>query len=107
MKKSIRMICRQLYDKPYIVRLHLCVVRRLIPSQLSAFQAFMYYYISALGIRQCGYRLHQPAAVAAPITWVYVEMERIQAERAVVSRRVAEGKHFFSAVATDKARIVF
>ena len=82
-------------------------MRRAVTRDRAAFLTFMYDNISFLRIHFCGYRLHYAAAFVRSVSRIYVNVERAEAERAVISRRVAEGKHLFTAIFADKTAVVF
>lgn len=97
----------QVNNKRHVIRLDFCLVRRLVSYHRAAPLAPVDYHISTLRVTFRAYRAHYPAAGVLPVTGVYVNMQRAEAERTVVPRRVPEGEHLTPAVFAYKSGIVF
>jgi len=93
---------RELYKKlGVVVRL-----RAVVPRE-AADGATVSYDEAAAGIGFYGYRLHKPAALRGTVAGVDIDMERAEAERAVITRRIAERGYLSAASRADKPRVVF
>ena len=97
----------QLYEQFHAVGLDLCFVGRLISVELAALGAFVNDDISLFGI--CDYldRLHWRAAFAGAVTGIYINVERPEAEGAVIARGVAQGLDLLAAMCANKSVIIF
>ena len=93
---------RELYKKfGVVVRL-----RAVVPRE-AADGATVSYDEAAAGIGFYGYRLHKPAALRGTVAGVDIDMERAEAERAVIARGVAERFGLPAAMRAHKAGIIF
>ena len=68
-----------------VVRLYLCLVSRLVSNYLSAFLTFMDNDVSALCVGLCLDRAENTAAVVLSVAGIYVNVQRAEAKRAVIS----------------------
>ena len=98
---------RKLDNEVDVVGLHVCLVCRLVPHDLSASVALVDNDISALRIRQGGYGAQGAAAVVCSVTGIYIHVQRAKAKRAVIARGVPEREHLSFAVHANKSVIVF
>ena len=73
----------------------------------AAFGAFVGDDISLLRVGLDEDRLHQTEALAGAVAGIFVNMNRPQAERAMVARGRAERLYLSSAMSADESRIVF
>ena len=101
------LIDRQLYDLADIVGLDRRLVRRLVSADSAAFAAFAYDDIPLFRVGKRAYRLKETSAIRCAVPGIYINMKRKKAERAMISRGVAERLHLFFAVSTDKSAVVF
>ena len=95
------------YQKSYVVGLILCLVRRAVSLDLTAFCAFMDDNVALFGIRLHSYRLHEPSAFVCPVSRVHVNVQGAQAKWAVVAGGISEALDLFSAAGADKSAVIF
>lgn len=91
----------------YVIRLHFCLVRCLISADRAAFLALVNDNISMFGIKLREDRFKQAAAFGSAIAGIIVNVQGIQAFRAVIARGVAERLDLKAAVLAYEAGIVF
>ena len=101
------MISCQLDNKIKIVGLDLCLVRRLVSDGLSAFLASVDYDVSLLCIRLRSCRAENSEAGICSVAGVYINVQRAEAEGAMIARGVSERKHLFTAIFANKSVVVF
>ena len=92
----------KLYQKLKAVGLNGRLVSRAVSLYFTAFCASVAYYVPLSGVGFNGYGLHFAAAFRGSVTRIYVKVKRPKAERAMVSRAVAEGLDLLAAVLADK-----
>ena len=78
-----------------------------VARDASASVAFMDYDISLFRVGLDPYRAQYAAAGVRSVSGVYINVKRAEAERAVISRGVAERENLFSAILADESAIVF
>jgi len=78
-----------------------------VAVKLAAFDAFVNYNITFFCIKLYFYGFHLTLAKAGSVTGIYIEVERPQAKRAVISRCIPERFDFFATMRAYKAVIVF
>ena len=78
-----------------------------VADSLTALFASVDYDISAARIGLCSYRHKKSAAGVGSVTGIYVNVQGMQAEGAVISRGVAEGQYLAPAVSAYEAVVVF
>ena len=77
--------CCKLYDEICVIRLNLCLVRRLASYDLTAFFTAVYDDVAALGVGKRSYRAESAEALVCPVTGVDVDMDGVKTEGAVVA----------------------
>ena len=82
--------CRELNEKLGVVGLDLRLVGGSVADGLAALFASVDYDISAARIGLCAYRHEKSAAGVGSVTGIYVNVQGMKAEWAVISRGVAE-----------------
>lgn len=101
------MIRGQFDNKVEVIGLDLCLVSRLVSDDSAAFFALVENYKSALRIGLCSAGAKDSTAFVSSVSGVYINVERAEAEWAVVARGVSQGEHLFFTVGADKSVIVF
>ena len=89
-----------------VIGLNLCFVCRLVSYNCAAPVTAVNYDIAALGVGLCLNRAEYSAAGVCSVAGIYVNVQRTEAEWAMITRGVSERKHLLVAVFTYKAGIV-
>ena len=98
---------RQCDEQIVIVRLVAVADRRAVSSHRAAFSAFMIDNKALFGVRFRLHGVHDPAALRGAVAGIDVEVDRREAERAVVARREPQGQNFSAADGAYEAVVVF
>ena len=104
---GLKFVCGQFDEQIDVIGLNLCFVSCLVAVYFAAFCAFVKYYVPLFWVCNHFYGVHNSAAFAGSVAWVYIYVERAEALGAMVAGGVAEGLYLKSAVGADKAVIVF
>ena len=99
--------CSQANEEGSVVGLCFCLVGGAITADLTAFGAAVDDDVAAFCIRLGADGLHLTAAGIGAVTGIDVDVERPQAERAVVARGISKRQDLFAAMLTDESIIVF
>ena len=81
----LRKTCGKSYQKVVVIRLYLCLVRRLVSYRLAAFVTAVNYDITLFGVGSGLYRAQNAAAIVCSVTGVYINVKRAEAKRTVIS----------------------
>ena len=101
------MHCGKLDDKIEIVRLCFSLMCRLVSDDSRALIALMDNDVALLCIGGGAYRTKYSAAFVRSVSGIHVNVQRAEAKRAMVSRRISEREHLFTAILANKSIIVF
>ena len=101
------MICGQFDNKIEVIGLDLCLVSRLVSYNGAALFALVENYKAALRVGLCSAGAKYSSAFVSSVPGVYINVERAEAEWAMITRGVSEGEHLFFTVGADKSVIVF
>ena len=80
---------------------------RLVSDYRATSVTAVYYDISLLGVGLCLDGAENTAAGVGSVAGVDINVERAEAEGAMIARGISEGEHLLAAVLADKAVIVF
>ena len=104
-KRSV--ISGQFDNKIEVIGLDLCLVSCLVSDDGAALFTLVENYKASLCIGLGSAGAKDSAAFVRSVSGVYINVERAEAEGAMIARGVSEGEHLFFAVSADESVIVF
>ena len=83
------------------------IVCRAVSVHLAALSTAVYDYIPLSWVGNCRHRLHKSATFVSSVTGVYINVDRPEAEGAMVARAFSERLYLSAAILTDKSAVIF